>query len=53
MGGIRYDLNDSTIKQANDLISYLRPKLDEYFDVISQDEIFIKRTKNIGVISKN
>ena len=52
VGGIRYDLNDSTIKQANDLISYLRPKLDEYFDVISQDEIFIKRTKNIGVISK-
>jgi NADH-quinone oxidoreductase subunit D len=52
VGGIRYDLNDSTIKQASDLINYLRPKLNEYFDVISQDEIFIKRTRNIGVISK-
>ena len=30
----------------------MRPILEDYFDMISNDQIFIKRTKDIGIISK-
>lgn len=51
IGGVRYDVNSDSIKQIKDLIQYLRPILTEYQDMISKDEIFIKRTKDVGIIS--
>ena len=51
IGGVRYDVNADLIKQIKDLIQYLRPILTEYQDMISKDEIFIKRTKDVGIIS--
>lgn len=53
VGGVRYDVNEESLKKTYELIEYLKPKLTEYFDVISNDEIFMQRTKNIGVISKD
>ena len=53
VGGVRYDVNEESLKKTHELIKYLKPKLTEYFDVISNDEIFMQRTKNIGVISKD
>ena len=53
VGGVRYDVNEESLKKTHELIEYLKPKLTEYFDVISNDEIFMQRTKNIGVISKD
>ena len=53
VGGVRYDLNEISTKKTHELISYLEPKLNQYFDVISNDEIFIKRTRGIGIISKD
>ncbi len=52
VGGVRYDVNDESLNKVNDLINYLKPKLNEYYNVISNDEIFMKRTKNIGIITK-
>ena len=53
VGGVRYDVNEESLKKTHELIEYLKPNLTEYFDVISNDEIFMQRTKNIGVISKD
>ena len=53
VGGVRYDVNEVSLKKTHELVEYLKPKLTEYFDVISNDEIFMQRTKNIGVISKD
>ena len=53
VGGVRYDVNEESLIKTHELIKYLKPKLTEYFDVISNDEIFMQRTKNIGVISKD
>tara|TARA_B100000131_G_scaffold117769_1_gene114667 strand:- start:107298 stop:108440 length:1143 start_codon:yes stop_codon:yes gene_type:complete len=52
VGGVRYDVNDESLNKIKDLINYLKPKLNEYYNVISNDEIFMKRTKNIGIITK-
>ena len=51
IGGVRYDVNTDLIKQIKNLTEYLRPILTEYKDIISKDEIFIKRTKDVGTIS--
>ena len=51
IGGVRYDVKTDLIKKIKDLVKYLRPILIEYNDMISKDEIFIQRTKNIGTIS--
>ena len=51
IGGVRYDVNTDLIKQIKNLTEYLKPILTEYKDIISKDEIFIKRTKDVGTIS--
>ena len=52
IGGVRYDVKSDSISKINKLISDLKPILEDYTNMISNDEIFMKRTKNIGVISK-
>ncbi len=52
IGGVRYDLKPEVVKKIESLIKHLRPILEDYFDMISNDQIFIKRTKDIGIISK-
>ncbi len=52
IGGVRYDVKPELVDKIHDLISYLRPLLLEYSNMFSKDEIIIKRTKNIGVISQ-
>ncbi|MDG2445462.1 MAG: NADH-quinone oxidoreductase subunit D [Thermodesulfobacteriota bacteirum] len=52
IGGVRYDLKPEVVKKIESLIKHLRPILEDYYDMISNDQIFIKRTKDIGIISK-
>ncbi|MEC9381473.1 MAG: NADH-quinone oxidoreductase subunit D [Thermodesulfobacteriota bacterium] len=52
IGGVRYDVKPELVDKIHDLISYLRPLLLEYSNMFSKDEIIIKRTRNIGVISQ-
>lgn len=52
IGGVRYDISKDSINKIKNLINELRPILQDYSNMISKDEIFMKRTKNIGIISK-
>ena len=52
IGGVRYDVKNESLKKISKLISDLKPILEDYTNMISNDEIFMKRTKNIGIISK-
>lgn len=52
IGGVRYDVSKDSINKIKNLINELRPILQDYSNMISKDEIFMKRTKNIGIISK-
>jgi NADH-quinone oxidoreductase subunit D len=50
IGGVSHDLPPGFIDKAKDFCRYFRPKIKEYNDLLSFNEIFIKRTANVGVL---
>jgi NADH-quinone oxidoreductase subunit D len=50
VGGVSHDLPPGFIDKAKDFCQYFRPKIKEYNDLLSYNEIFIKRTANVGVL---
>ncbi len=50
VGGVSHDLPAGFIDKAKAFCSYFRPKIKEYNDLLSFNEIFVKRTANVGVL---
>jgi NADH-quinone oxidoreductase subunit D len=50
VGGVSHDLPPGFIDKAKDFCTYFRPKIKEYNDLLTFNEIFIKRTANVGVL---
>jgi NADH-quinone oxidoreductase subunit D len=53
VGGVTWDLPPRFADKLTEFLDYFEPKLDEYNDLLSFNHIFVKRTANIGVVSKN
>ena len=49
-GGVRYDLPDDFVKNAKKAIELIKPKIDEYEDLLEGGGVFLMRTQGIGVI---
>ena len=49
-GGVAYDVDDKMLDLIRDFCSYFKPKVAEYNDLLSTNEIFIRRTADIGVL---
>ncbi|MFQ6136973.1 MAG: NADH-quinone oxidoreductase subunit D [Candidatus Hydrothermarchaeales archaeon] len=49
-GGVRYDLPENFIESARKIIKLIRPKIDEYEDLLAEAGVFLMRTKGVGVI---
>lgn len=50
IGGVWKDIDSKTIQMIIDFCNYFEPKIDEYDDLLSYNEIFVKRTANIGIL---
>jgi NADH-quinone oxidoreductase subunit D len=50
-GGVAYDMTDEMVQMVRDFCNYFRPKVQEYNDLLSENEIFIARTANVGVLT--
>lgn len=50
VGGLSHDLPSGFIDKAKAFCKYFRPKIKEYNDLLTFNEIFIKRTANVGVL---
>jgi len=50
VGGVSHDLPPGFIDKAKAFCKYFRPKIKEYNDLLSFNDIFIKRTANVGVL---
>jgi NADH-quinone oxidoreductase subunit D len=50
IGGVREDLPEGWVRKAGEFLDYFQPKIKEYNDLLSYNQIFIKRTANVGVI---
>ena len=50
IGGLSHDLPPGFIDKAKAFCKYFRPKIKEYNDLLSFNEIFVKRTANVGIL---
>src|SRR5271154_7131586 len=52
IGGVTWDLPPGFLEKVSEFLDYFEPRIDEYDDLLSFNHIFIKRTGNVGVVSK-
>src|SRR5258708_9382148 len=53
VGGLREDLPRGFHDAVRSFLDRFGPKLDEYEDLLTNNQIYLKRTMNVGVISKD
>src|SRR5207247_7237004 len=53
VGGLREDLPRGFHAAVRAFLDGFPPKLDEYEDLLTKNEIYLKRTQDVGVISKD
>src|SRR5437667_834578 len=53
VGGLREDLPRGFHDAVRAFLDRFGPKLDEYEDLLSKNEIYLKRTRGVGVISRD
>jgi NADH-quinone oxidoreductase subunit D len=51
IGGLQYDLYAGFEKEVVKFCDYFPPKVDEYEQLLTQNRIWINRTRNVGVLS--
>ena len=51
VGGVRYDMTKEFVARCRELLKILPVKIDEYERLLTGNRIWIKRNKDIGVIS--
>ncbi|TAN60862.1 NADH-quinone oxidoreductase subunit D [bacterium] len=52
IGGVAQDIPDGFVEKVKGFIKYLRPKLKDYEDLMTNNAILLVRTKGIGVLSR-
>jgi NADH-quinone oxidoreductase subunit D len=50
VGGVSHDLPPGFIEKAKAFCKYFRPNIKEFNDLLSYNDIFIKRTANVGIL---
>jgi NADH-quinone oxidoreductase subunit D len=52
IGGVHDDLPEGWAGRCKEFLDYLKPRVEEYHTLLTRNHIFVKRTANIGVMSK-
>ncbi len=50
VGGLSHDVPPGFVEKAKEFCTYFMPKLKEFNDVLTYNEIFVRRTANVGVL---
>ena len=51
IGGLQYETYEGFEKDVRNFVKFVRPKIDEYEELLTTNRIWLERTKGIGVIS--
>jgi NADH-quinone oxidoreductase subunit D len=52
IGGVHDDLPEGWSKRCIEFLDYLEPRIEEYHTLLTRNHIFVQRTANIGILSK-
>ncbi len=52
IGGVHDDLPEGWVKRCQEFLDYLKPRIEEYHTLLTRNQIFVKRTANIGILSR-
>ncbi len=52
IGGVHDDLPEGWLERCRAFLDYFEPRIQEYHSLLTNNHIFVKRTANIGVMSK-
>lgn len=52
-GGLRHDVSIEWLRKVKDFVKIMPGKIQDYENIITDNPIFVTRTKDIGVISKH
>ncbi len=52
IGGVHDDLPPGWVERCQKFLDYLKPRVDEYHALLTYNHIFVQRTANIGIMSK-
>jgi NADH-quinone oxidoreductase subunit D len=52
IGGVHDDLPEGWAGRCQKFLDYLKPRIEEYHTLLTRNHIFIKRTANLGILSK-
>jgi NADH-quinone oxidoreductase subunit D len=53
IGGLSHDLPPKFVEKAKEFCTYFRPRIKMLNDLLTYNEIFVKRTANVGVLPKD
>jgi NADH-quinone oxidoreductase subunit D len=53
IGGVHDDFPEGWTGRCQRFLDYLKPRIEEYHTLLTRNHIFVKRTANIGFLSKN
>jgi NADH-quinone oxidoreductase subunit D len=53
IGGVHDDLPAGWVEKCQKFLDYLKPRIDEYHTLLTRNHIFVKRTANIGILTKD
>jgi len=52
VGGVHDDFPDGWVGRCQKFLDYLKPRIEEYHTLLTRNHIFIKRTANVGNLTK-
>lgn len=52
IGGAHDDLPDGWVERCQKFIDYLKPRIEEYHTLLTRNHIFVQRTANLGILTK-
>ena len=52
IGGVHDDLPDGWVARCQKFLDYLKPRIEEYHTLLTRNHIFVQRTANLGILSK-
>src|SRR5438876_5351147 len=53
IGGAHDDLPSGWVEKCQKFLDYLKPRINEYHTLLTRNHIFVKRTGNVGVLTKD